>query len=111
MLRTCMFALLLRASCVSFPFDEVSLLDPSCSGSGIINRLDHLVESGAFADTSLGPSRVSHITNIASFAPTRDGKLQRCAHGAPHEASDIPAPNVASCHEMYLLFIFLVFGV
>lgn len=23
-----------------------SLLDPSCSGSGIINRLDHLLESG-----------------------------------------------------------------
>ena len=33
---------------VSHPFDENSLLDPSCSGSGIINRLDHLVESGTF---------------------------------------------------------------
>jgi len=24
-----------------------SLLDPSCSGSGIVNRLDHLLETGA----------------------------------------------------------------
>ncbi len=38
---------------VSHSFDENSLLDPSCSGSGIINRLDHLVESGSFVDTSL----------------------------------------------------------
>ncbi|KAH9989009.1 S-adenosyl-L-methionine-dependent methyltransferase [Russula vinacea] len=46
------------------------LLDPSCSGSGIINRLDHLVEPGAFADTSLGPSGVAHterLTKLATF--------------------------------------------
>ncbi len=36
---------------VSHSFDDNSLLDPSCSGSGIINRLDHLVESGTFSDT------------------------------------------------------------
>lgn len=33
------------------------LLDPSCSGSGIVNRLDHL-ETGPLLDTSL-----SYLTN------------------------------------------------
>lgn len=37
--------------------DETSLLDPSCSGSGIINRLDHLVESGVFYRRFLGSGR------------------------------------------------------
>lgn len=27
-----------------------SLLDPSCSGSGIVNRLDYLLESGSFRE-------------------------------------------------------------
>ena len=88
-------------------FDEVSLLDPSCSGSGIINRLDHLVESGAFSDTSLGPSGVTRIANLASISSARDGRFQRCAHRAPDEACDVPAPNAASCHEMYATFSFL----
>ena len=30
--------------------DETSLLDPSCSGSGIVNRLDRLLESGTLTD-------------------------------------------------------------
>ena len=30
-----------------------SLLDPSCSGSGIVNRLDHLLESGQFRELLL----------------------------------------------------------
>jgi hypothetical protein len=47
-LRTCMFVLFIRASHVSPICTKNSLLDPSCSGSGIINRLDHLVESGTF---------------------------------------------------------------
>lgn len=56
-LRICMFTLFTRA-----PHSLVgtSLLDPSCSGSGIINRLDHLVESGVFPDT-LGPPRLGSL--------------------------------------------------
>jgi 16S rRNA C967 or C1407 C5-methylase (RsmB/RsmF family) len=27
-----------------------SLLDPSCSGSGIVNRLDHLLETGVLSE-------------------------------------------------------------
>jgi putative methyltransferase len=42
--------------------DEIRLLDPSCSGSGIVNRLDHLVESGARAGSFVidPPRRDSH---------------------------------------------------
>lgn len=38
--------------CASLPPGTmgISLLDPSCSGSGIINRLDHLTEQGMSAD-------------------------------------------------------------
>jgi 16S rRNA C967 or C1407 C5-methylase (RsmB/RsmF family) len=46
--RTCMFRTVHTLPVVSHPFDENSLLDPSCSGSGIINRLDHLMETGTF---------------------------------------------------------------
>jgi putative methyltransferase len=59
-LRICKFSLFTRASCLTHLLVGISLLDPSCSGSGIINRLDHLVESGVFAETSLEPPRVGH---------------------------------------------------
>lgn len=31
---------------ILIPTFMYSLLDPSCSGSGIVNRLDHLLEAG-----------------------------------------------------------------
>lgn len=42
MLHTCQLLLCLMVHSLTL----CSLLDPSCSGSGIINRLDHLLESG-----------------------------------------------------------------
>ena len=40
-----------------------SLLDPSCSGSGIVNRLDHLTEHGMFPDPF--PHRAPDRVNLA----------------------------------------------
>jgi len=40
------------------------LLDPSCSGSGIINRLDHLVESEAEGSSV---AHVERLTKLATF--------------------------------------------
>jgi putative methyltransferase len=34
------------AAFVEHSLSYASLLDPSCSGSGIVNRLDHLLENG-----------------------------------------------------------------
>ena len=58
-----------------------SLLDPSCSGSGIVNRLDHLTEHGMFPDLlhphdrrtpNAGDGRSSSdrsLTNLIFFLP------------------------------------------
>ena len=43
----------------------VSLLDPSCSGSGIVNRMDYLVETGKQA-----PSRRFVCRTNTFFMPT-----------------------------------------
>ncbi|KAI0292127.1 S-adenosyl-L-methionine-dependent methyltransferase [Russula brevipes] len=46
------------------------LVDPSCSGSGIVNRLDHLVESGALADASTNVAGAASLTTHATSPPT-----------------------------------------
>ena len=83
---------------------DIRLLDPSCSGSGIVNRLDHLVESGALADTSTihqrSPKKGSFRITNHTTPRYRHRKNQRCAHRAPCEARRIPAPNATPRHEM-----------
>jgi 16S rRNA C967 or C1407 C5-methylase (RsmB/RsmF family) len=51
---------------VSHLFDENSLLDPSCSGSGIINRLDYLVESGTYFADFYGIRTGGSLTSLIS---------------------------------------------
>ena len=87
--------------------DEGRLLDPSCSGSGIVNRLDHLVEPGALVDASMSimrPRRRFKSLITPHRVPTDDRRRKswRCANRAPREACSIPASNATSRHEMYL---------
>lgn len=58
---------------------RASLLDPSCSGSGIVNRLDHLLESGRtsgnilratlefFAEQEENEEQEERLSKLAAF--------------------------------------------
>ncbi|CAA7266929.1 unnamed protein product [Cyclocybe aegerita] len=69
------------------------LLDPSCSGSGIVNRLDHLVETEAEDDTAkddrldkLGAFQLSMITHAMRFPNVKKIVYSTCSiHATENE--------------------------
>ena len=59
--------------------DRPRLLDPSCSGSGIVNRLDHLLETGALLDTFIFILLMLHTPTEPESDTTRDNRLAKLA--------------------------------
>ncbi|KAI8638121.1 S-adenosyl-L-methionine-dependent methyltransferase [Parasitella parasitica] len=52
---------------VQFANVEYLLLDPSCSGSGIINRLDHLVDDEDEKENTNGQIQEERLKNLSDF--------------------------------------------
>jgi len=65
------------------------LLDPSCSGSGIVNRLDHLVESEA---ESSSDARTERLAKLAAF------QLQMIRHAMKFPAIEKIVYSTCSVH-------------
>ena len=66
-----------------------SLLDPSCSGSGIVNRLDHLLESGQFRELLL-------YSTLISRRERRDGGTGE----PPHQTRQLSTDDDQARYEM-----------
>jgi hypothetical protein len=69
---TCRSGLVWFVTQVSHSYGSPRLLDPSCSGSGIVNRLDHLLEAG----TGLIPIVPSCGPHISDSLETEDDASQ-----------------------------------
>ncbi|KIJ63101.1 hypothetical protein HYDPIDRAFT_29790 [Hydnomerulius pinastri MD-312] len=54
-----------------------NLLDPSCSGSGIVNRLDHLLETENEEDEV----KEERLDKLASFQPMMIKRAMKCDTG------------------------------
>lgn len=98
--RTCMFAMFMCANCLT----HLTRLDFSIPPAAALGSL--IASTISWNQVCFTGASWDQVANLTCLAPTRDRRLQHCAHGAPHEASDIPAPNAASCHEMYFLLFF-----
>ncbi len=72
-----------------------SLLDPSCSGSGIVNRLDYLLEDGAYAV-------VLHVAELI-VRRYRFGRRNGCQSGAFGETRHFPAADGPARVQVYLI--------